>query len=1754
MKKILIAFATQGIMLFGIYGQNLPYVIVNNTGSNLTIYSSPGSGPITTLSPSKRLVASSQSGSYYQVDLPSDGFNDNPTGWILAGANGMSPDPSSSYVQLTGTKVIIRRNYNTNSSSQKDHIWIKSPTTGNLEFATTNINAIGAKFAFNSKQFDPVDNANHYQIDLPNNCYICTGATQCFYISDFTMQNTGWIIEQYLNVIAGKSCTTPGTPTTPTILNSQCGFVTISSVQPPSGQTWYWQDLNCNKSKNFGSGSTFLVTQSGTYYLQAYNPVGDCWSNNCASISVTVKSSPQVIASSNSPANAPISTPNTLNLAANTIPNATYIWSGPNGYNATGPTPTRPSSNTTMSGEYCVTVTSNGCSNTDCTDVLIVDPSAQCISTVSPPGNLTITNITSNEITLKWDDNSNNENKFELERSLSQGVAYSLVKTLSSGSTMTSNSGLDPNKTYYYRVRACCNTNCSNYSSVVSGTTTLIDCKPKITLQPPFQINDYFLAKFELEIIAEGNNLLYQWRKNNIDLKNTNDFFYFVGGVNTNHLVIDGARTTDSGDYSCIVMNNCGNVISETTHVVIKDFVYSIFKAYNKIEKNEIFKTPRELAYAEVENLSSSKEPIKICADGTKSTYIEYENNNANIDLNNIMFKIKEDTYGFLSNTYGYFDTPTNIGANSKTRRVYLNHPILLESGKFRTATIQVYDASSNKILYEYPLEIYRAPLMFLHGIQIWGGVKYRTTFDLMINNIVEDLHLYPGENIFGEDFPSELVYRKVYDPSLSFRENFLVVYFGINELLEHARSYKYSAGAVDIIAHSMGGVLTRLYLQSSKGFLPHPDAVEYRNDIHKFIAVNTPNEGSHLATALYDGVKIYDAYNKIKNLPGICSSIGNLNGGFVLCSDALSDLRVGSDATNKLLNDPKAIQFQFKVPTHIISSDVTAKYVFDYTDAQSIIKSSLFNVAKATYNVFESAIFLERDNDLAVSVPSQLGGISSNYDSHFQHVGHSSLPAAPGVCDFEGVWMKVVELLNANPFDNNYFTNKGFNPERYAFINNIVSDSINHLVLFSKNDSVKIIKPLHGLILNSGSSIDVSVVGTKSIIKLITLIGNKELPVFIKDTFNTQQDFKYKIPQEANGTMYMMSIGVDSFQNVYLDTLQFDVTTNSSIDSISTIPREINLARYQNRKFNINGYFHDGIQRDITYSPELSFTIIDTSIYSLSSPNLIYGKNSGSTYLVADYKGKKAVLNIHISDLGFNYLPMISSDKNVICQSDSIQFNNETLGEKIGFCWLFPGGSPSFSKLKSPIISYSSPGIFDIKLVSFTPIKIDTLTLSQYIKVNPNPKVDLGPDKINTACSSTIDAKNSGAIYQWNSGELTQKIYPNKTGKYIVTVTDVNGCKASDSIIISVMDNIKPTVITRNYVAFLDAGGNVTVTPDMINKGSYDNCGIASLSVKPNMFNCKNKGVNKVILTVYDVNGNSSTGNATVTVMDLEPPRIVCPPDISVNIPAGQCSVFATAINLGNPLQYSDNCAVKLPITNNKSKTTYSVGVNTVVWTVTDSALNVNTCNQYVSVVPGCNVPKMVLINDSTSNSAKIKWQTVNCSLGYEVAIKYELTPGVWGGWSSWSPVSGPGLIHQFAGLKSNKYYCFQLRTKCGSAYSENYIGYFHTKPGLHDEIQNRSVSEGSTDDNSNENLKILIVPNPSRSKSTIYITGFECDYKEVSMYDMAGRNFFQFKASPDENQFEMDFQRISIIDGTYIIRVASKDKLTTNKIVIIR
>ena len=101
-----------------------------------------------------------------------------------------------------------------------------------------------------------------------------------------------------------------------------------------------------------------------------------------------------------------------------------------------------------------------------------------------------------------------------------------------------------------------------------------------------------------------------------------------------------------------------------------------------------------------------------------------------------------------------------------------------------------------------------------------------------------------------------------------------------------------------------------------------------------------------------------------------------------------------------------------------------------------------------------------------------------------------------------------------------------------------------------------------------------------------------------------------------------------------------------------------------------------------------------------------------------------------------------------------------------------------------------------------------------------------------------------------------------------LLTGTDPSGNFATCTAQVTVLDTVRPTIITKPYTVMLDPSGNGTLLPTDVDNGTYDNCTSVVLSVFPNTFSCGDQGTQNVLFTAVDLYGNIATVTIQVTVV----------------------------------------------------------------------------------------------------------------------------------------------------------------------------------------------------------------------------------------------------------------------------------------------
>lgn len=153
--------------------------------------------------------------------------------------------------------------------------------------------------------------------------------------------------------------------------------------------------------------------------------------------------------------------------------------------------------------------------------------------------------------------------------------------------------------------------------------------------------------------------------------------------------------------------------------------------------------------------------------------------------------------------------------------------------------------------------------------------------------------------------------------------------------------------------------------------------------------------------------------------------------------------------------------------------------------------------------------------------------------------------------------------------------------------------------------------------------------------------------------------------------------------------------------------------------------------------------------------------------------------------------------------------------------------------------------------------VNSDTIAIS----FNANPIVDLGADT--TVCGDAVimNAQNPGATYLWSTGDTTQQVAALATGIYFVTVTDNNGCSATDTIAVTL--NALPIVTASaaaTTVCLDDANVTLNGTPA---GGTWSGPGVSGNAFDPSV----GIGTPSLTYTFTDANGCTNTDAVAIQV-----------------------------------------------------------------------------------------------------------------------------------------------------------------------------------------------------------------------------------------------------------------------------------------------
>jgi hypothetical protein len=214
------------------------------------------------------------------------------------------------------------------------------------------------------------------------------------------------------------------------------------------------------------------------------------------------------------------------------------------------------------------------------------------------------------------------------------------------------------------------------------------------------------------------------------------------------------------------------------------------------------------------------------------------------------------------------------------------------------------------------------------------------------------------------------------------------------------------------------------------------------------------------------------------------------------------------------------------------------------------------------------------------------------------------------------------------------------------------------------------------------------------------------------------------------------------------------------------------------------------------------------------------------------------------------------------------------------------------------------------------------------------------------TAQDGTASASANGGIapysYLWSNGATTQTIQNLAIGTYSATVTDANGCTASQSATVNGINCTLTLSIENihNVACANSTGGDATLNifgGDAVNiVWSNGQTGTMASGL----------GVGTYTATATDANGCMQTQTVTIIAVDHIAPSMVCPENIN--------SCALGSLVYPQP-EVTDNCDLPANYLSQNSGlasgSEFPIGMTVNSFTATDAAGNTNTCEFMVTV-----------------------------------------------------------------------------------------------------------------------------------------------------------------------------------------------------------
>ncbi len=527
---------------------------------------------------------------------------------------------------------------------------------------------------------------------------------------------------------------------------------------------------------------------------------------------------------------------------------------------------------------------------------------------------------------------------------------------------------------------------------------------------------------------------------------------------------------------------------------------------------------------------------------------------------------------------------------------------------------------------------IYRVPVLFVHGLNsgpaCWN--KMRT---------------YMKEKGYPDALLHCVDYKRTHNDSFEKNKN-EVGKKAIKVISELLDKHRIICNKVDVVGHSMGGLLTKKFMKNGGA-----------NLFHKVITINTPHGGSQLGNFATDPIlkpiveytlshypisEAMDPHDILLQRDKEPNRIGRVSLAFLLGSflpsnsnsiysidkGAVFDLKVGGNAINEInTNVGKA-----KCHAIVTESEGLGSTVNEITNILKIWKCLGYNSSTA----FLNKLYNGDKSDLVVPLPSQYGGLSGVTCSYFNGLDHCSSTDNPAV------QKRVYDLLSAQ-MNSSVFANGFSKTPSIAYSLELNSLKEEYPVIFSSNSaSARAIERI-----NKASSEE----SNRLILSIDHQLGDTSLSYHIVNgdqfdniafaciydnkivNYSEEKEGTLNLPTHSHGNLIVMCEGTSIHTGDYsfeTDTIAFNTLFETDLDSIAFVNDSIFIREKESSTTYVMCYWKDGTTTTLE-TPILS--ILNQQIASIDDDNIIDAHTQGTTTIKATFLGKECSSQIVVYD-----------------------------------------------------------------------------------------------------------------------------------------------------------------------------------------------------------------------------------------------------------------------------------------------------------------------------------------------------------------------------------------------------------------------------------------------------------------------------------------------------------------------------------------